>query len=124
MRTTAPETALQASFRVGFGPPSVIRNWTDRTAACALALSQNGIFFTCLLEDLMNQTSTNHVADVMCTPAAACGLSIPVIVWLSSAILRASLGCASIGFVPALLSAAPGYVLPSSVHRSALFHPL
>lgn len=59
------EAALKRSFRVGNGPPSVVCNWTDRTAACVLALSQNGIFFTCLIRDLMEQTSTSHVADVM-----------------------------------------------------------
>jgi hypothetical protein len=59
------EQALKQSYRVGYGPPSVVCNWTDRTAACVLALSQNGLFFTCMVEDLMAQTSTTHVADVM-----------------------------------------------------------
>lgn len=59
------EYALKRAFRIGAGPPSIVCNWTDRTAACALTLSQSGTFFSCLLGDLMSQTSTTHVADVM-----------------------------------------------------------
>jgi hypothetical protein len=59
------EHALKRAFRIGAGPPSIVCNWTDRTAACALTLSQNGVFFSSLLRDLMLQTSTTHVADVM-----------------------------------------------------------
>ena len=59
------EYALKRAFRIGAGPPSIVCNWTDRTAACALTLSQSGTFFSCLLQDMMSQTSTTHVADVM-----------------------------------------------------------
>lgn len=60
------ELALKRSFVVGYGPPSLVCNWSDRTAAAALAMSHDGVFFSCLLEDLMLQTSLMHVADVMC----------------------------------------------------------
>eukprot|EP00039_Didymoeca_costata_P007668 m.102414 g.102414 ORF g.102414 m.102414 type:complete len:1182 (+) comp13774_c0_seq1:133-3678(+) len=59
------EYALKRLFRVGAGPPSLVCNWTDRTAACSLALSQHSAFLSCLLRDLMEQTSITHVADVM-----------------------------------------------------------
>eukprot|EP00048_Salpingoeca_helianthica_P000569 m.42449 g.42449 ORF g.42449 m.42449 type:complete len:1062 (-) comp10655_c0_seq1:234-3419(-) len=59
------ERALKQGYRVGAGPPSVVCNWTDRTAACALALSQDGLFLGALARDLMGQTSTSHVIDVM-----------------------------------------------------------
>lgn len=45
---------------------SVVCNWSDRTAAAALAMAHDGVFFSCLLEDLMLQTSLLYVADVMC----------------------------------------------------------
>eukprot|EP00047_Mylnosiga_fluctuans_P021074 m.100094 g.100094 ORF g.100094 m.100094 type:complete len:1037 (-) comp8740_c0_seq3:198-3308(-) len=59
------DLALKRTFRVGAGPPSVICNWSDRTAACALALSQDGMFLSCLLRDIVSKTSTSYVADVM-----------------------------------------------------------
>lgn len=44
---------------------SLICNWSDRTAACALAMSISGVFLSTLLKDLMLQTSVAHVADVI-----------------------------------------------------------
>ncbi|EDQ91568.1 uncharacterized protein MONBRDRAFT_23600 [Monosiga brevicollis MX1] len=59
------QLAVKKSFPIGHGPPSLIVNWTERTAAAALALSSSGIFLSCLLEDLMQQTSLFHVPDVI-----------------------------------------------------------
>ena len=59
------EVALKSWHKIGAGPPSVVCNWTDRTAACALALSRSGTLFSCLAADLMCHTSTSHVVDVM-----------------------------------------------------------
>ncbi|EGD80853.1 hypothetical protein PTSG_01439 [Salpingoeca rosetta] len=46
-------------------PTNLICNWSDRTAACALAMSVSGVFFSTLFHDLMLQTSVTHVADVI-----------------------------------------------------------
>eukprot|EP00045_Choanoeca_perplexa_P012998 m.144744 g.144744 ORF g.144744 m.144744 type:complete len:1060 (+) comp16206_c0_seq1:114-3293(+) len=59
------QLAIKRNFRVGHGPPSLICNWTDRTAAAALAMSTSGVFLTCLLEDLMLQTGLHYVPDVI-----------------------------------------------------------
>ena len=59
------EHALKQKYRIGAGPPSIVCNWTERTAACILALSLNATIFSCLIKDLMEQTSITHVADVM-----------------------------------------------------------
>eukprot|EP00049_Salpingoeca_infusionum_P007389 m.119774 g.119774 ORF g.119774 m.119774 type:complete len:1250 (+) comp13679_c2_seq6:283-4032(+) len=57
--------AIKQEFLVNHGPPGVVCNWTDRTAACALTLSLSGVYFSALWEELMLQTSLLHVADVM-----------------------------------------------------------
>eukprot|EP00730_Choanoeca_flexa_P000277 TRINITY_DN10127_c0_g1_i1.p1 TRINITY_DN10127_c0_g1~~TRINITY_DN10127_c0_g1_i1.p1 ORF type:complete len:1081 (+),score=238.98 TRINITY_DN10127_c0_g1_i1:101-3343(+) len=59
------QLAIKRNFLVGHGPPSLICNWTDRTAAAALAMSTSGVFLTCLLEDLMMQTGLHYVPDVI-----------------------------------------------------------
>eukprot|EP00043_Microstomoeca_roanoka_P017554 m.183735 g.183735 ORF g.183735 m.183735 type:complete len:1207 (+) comp16659_c0_seq2:192-3812(+) len=46
-------------------PPNLICSWSDRTAACALAMSISGVFCSTLFHDLMLQTSLTHVADVI-----------------------------------------------------------
>lgn len=57
--------ALKPLHRVGHGPPSIVCNWTDRVAQCALALSKDGVFFSCMSRDMMEQTSLTHIVDVM-----------------------------------------------------------
>jgi hypothetical protein len=40
------DVPLKPTYRVGHGPPSVVCNWSDRAAACALALAQHGTVMT------------------------------------------------------------------------------